>query len=378
MQGADCTPSPSRHQGIGHASRPILHPRPLRPARQPPCTRHHDFRERLGLGSGRTYLACDVRSLSRGRRQLHRHCGPLHQWRKRNVARPVHRRKRRARPRGAGHQIQLQRGSRQPQRRRQRPQEHPACDRGFATPPEDRLHRLVPAAHLGSHHAGLSDVPAWYAARIQSLAQAHHLQPLVNLQLQYSLVERNIEREYVDLAQELGYGITAWSPLGMGLLSGKYRPSEAGADGGGEGRLQLFKQGGLPALQDKFTQRNFAIVAEVEKAAQQTGLGMAQVAIQWVARQPAIGSVILGARTLEQFEDNLASLDKPLPDATLRKLEEASALPQQFPYSFFDAVHQAGMYGGVAVGDKPAGYSRSVWIDAAPRPDYAPGKPEAA
>jgi len=247
------------------------------------------------------------------------------------------------------------------------------------TPAEEVLRTLDDLTRAGKiRHAGLSDVPAWYAARIQSLAQAHHLQPLVNLQLQYSLVERNIEREYVDLAQELGYGITAWSPLGMGLLSGKYRPSEAGADGGGEGRLQLFKQGGLPALQDKFTQRNFAIVTEVEKAAQQTGLGMAQVAIQWVARQPAIGSVILGARTLEQFEDNLASLDKPLPDATLRKLDEASALPQQFPYSFFDAVHQAGMYGGVAVGDKPAGYSRPVWIDAAPRPDYAPGKPKAA
>lgn len=242
------------------------------------------------------------------------------------------------------------------------------------TPAEEVLRTLDDLTRAGKiRYAGLSDVPAWYAARIQTLAHAHHLQPLVNLQLQYSLAERNIEREYTDLALELGYGITAWSPLAMGLLSGKYRPSRDGADSDSEGRLGLFKQGGLRALQDKFTPRNFAIVSEVEQAAQQTGLSMAQVAIQWAARQPAIASVILGARTLAQFDDNLAALDKPLPDEALRKLDAVSALPQQFPYSFFDAGHQAGMYGGAGVGDKPSGYARPVWIDAAPRPDYAPG-----
>ena len=98
----------------------------------------------------------------------------------------------------------------------------------------------------------------------------------------------------------------------------------------------------------------------------------AQVAVQWAARQPAIGAVILGARTLEQFEDNLAALDKPLSDAAMQALDAASALPQQFPYSFFDPSHQAGMNGGVGVGDKPAGYERPVWTDAAPLPGYAP------
>ncbi|MGH8183652.1 MAG: aldo/keto reductase [Rhodanobacteraceae bacterium] len=242
------------------------------------------------------------------------------------------------------------------------------------TPAEEVLRTLDDLVRAGKiRYAGLSDVPAWYAARIQTLAQAHGLQPLVNLQLQYSLVERNIEREFTPMALELGYGITAWSPLGMGLLSGKYRASQNGADSGSDGRLQLFKQGAIPALQDKFTPRNFAIVAEVENLSKAHGLSMAQVAIQWAARQPSIGSVILGARTLEQFDDNLAALDKPLPDEALRKLDEVSALPQQFPYSFFDAVHQAGMHGGVGVGDKPSGYSKPVWIDAAPRPDYAPG-----
>jgi len=135
----------------------------------------------------------------------------------------------------------------------------------------------------------------------------------------------------------------------------------------------LFRQGGVPALQDKFTPRNFAIVAAVEKAARAEGLSMAQVAIQWVARQPGVGSVILGARTLEQFDDNLAALDKVLSDETLLELDAVSALPPQFPYSFFDASHQIGMNGGVGVGDKPAGYARRIWIDAGPPPNFAPG-----
>lgn len=241
------------------------------------------------------------------------------------------------------------------------------------TPAEEVLQTLDDLIRAGRiRYAGLSDVPAWYAAQIQTLARDSHMHGLVNLQLQYSLVERNIEREYVDLVQEFGYGITAWSPLGMGLLSGKYRPSRNGSDSESEGRLGLFRQGGLPALQDKFTPRNFAIVAAVEKAAQAEGLGMAQVAIQWAARQPGIGSVILGARTLEQFDDNLAALDKPLSDDSLHELDAVSALPPQFPYSFFDASHQIGMNGGVGVGDKPAGYARRVWVDAAPPPDFAP------
>ena len=247
------------------------------------------------------------------------------------------------------------------------------------TPAEEVLQTLDDLVRAGKiRYAGLSDVPAWYAAQIQTLARTSHMHGLVNLQLQYSLVERNIEREYVDLAQESGYGITAWSPLGMGLLSGKYRPSRNGADSESEGRLGLFRQGGLPALKDKFTPRNFAIVAEVERAAQAEGISMAQVAIQWAARQPGIGSVILGARTLEQFDDNLAALDKPLSDETLGALDAVSALPPQFPYSFFDASHQIGMNGSVGVGDKPAGYARRVWVDAAAPPEYAPsaGAPE--
>jgi aryl-alcohol dehydrogenase-like predicted oxidoreductase len=234
------------------------------------------------------------------------------------------------------------------------------------TPAEEVLQAFDDLVRAGKIlHAGLSDVPAWYAARMQTLAGAHGMHALVNLQLQYSLVERNIEREYVDLAQELGLGITAWSPLGQGLLSGKYRPSRDGRDSQDAGRLQAMKSSGLPALQDKFSPRNWQIVGALEGIARDNGLSMAQAAIQWAARQPAIGAVILGARTLEQFDDNLAALDRSLPDAALRALDEASALPMQFPYSFFAQHQQSNIHGGVAVGDKPDGYRPPVRIAAA-------------
>jgi aryl-alcohol dehydrogenase-like predicted oxidoreductase len=231
------------------------------------------------------------------------------------------------------------------------------------TPAEEVVRTLDDLVRAGKiRHAGLSDVPAWYAARIQTLAQANHLQPLISLQLQYSLVERNIEREYVPLAQELGLGITAWSPLGMGLLSGKYKPSEAGHDGAGEGRIQALKDSGLVSLLDKFTPRNWAIVDVLERVAREHGMSMAQAAIQWAARRPAIGAVILGARTLAQFDDNLAALDTPLPAEALRVLDEVSALPSQFPYSFFEQAQQERIHGGAAVGDKPRDYYAPVQV----------------
>jgi aryl-alcohol dehydrogenase-like predicted oxidoreductase len=233
------------------------------------------------------------------------------------------------------------------------------------TPAEEVLDTFDALVHAGKiRYAGLSDVPAWYAAQMQTLARAHGWQRLINLQLQYSLVERNIEREYVDLAHELGLGITAWSPLGMGVLAGKYRPSRDGAQGEGEGRLQLLKQSGLTSLLDKFSERNWRIVATLEQVAAEAGRSMAQVAIQWAARQPAIGSVIIGASKPEQLDDNLAALDFLLSDEQMARLTAVSALPPQFPYSFFAQSQQARIHGGVAVADKPRGYAPAVEIEA--------------
>lgn len=228
------------------------------------------------------------------------------------------------------------------------------------TPAEEVVRTLDDLVRAGKiRYAGLSDVPAWYASRAQTYAEAHALSPLVNLQLEYSLVERNLEHEFAPMALELGMGITAWSPLGMGLLSGKYKPSEAG--GAGEGRLA--KVSGLPGF-DRFTERNWRIVSALEEVATALGKPMAQVALNWVATQPAVASVIVGATKLAQLDDNLSALSFDIPAQWRARLNEASALETPFPYWFFGDTQQTRIHGGVSVGSKPDGYAPPVYVKA--------------
>ena len=150
------------------------------------------------------------------------------------------------------------------------------------TPVEEVLRTFDDLVRSGKvRHIGLSNTPAWYASRAQTLAQLRGWEPLSALQLEYSLVERTVESEYVPLGQQLGMGIMVWSPLGSGLLSGKYKPSQSQTHG--TGRLQTVKDTNNPAF-NKFSERNFAIVAELEKVAREAGRSMAQVAINWVAK----------------------------------------------------------------------------------------------
>ena len=230
------------------------------------------------------------------------------------------------------------------------------------TPAEEVVRTLDDLVRAGKiRYAGLSDVPAWYAARAQTFAEAHALTPLVNLQLEYSLAERHIEHEFVPLATELGIGITAWSPLAMGLLSGKYKAGEAGSNGDG----RLAKVAGAPGF-DRFTERNWKIVAALEAVAKQAGKPMAQVALNWVATQPGIASVIVGATKLEQLDANLAALDFELPAELRAQLDAASAPERPFPYYMFADAQQTRLHGGVAVGDKPASYAPPVHVPAVP------------
>lgn len=233
------------------------------------------------------------------------------------------------------------------------------------TPAEEVMRTFDDLVRAGKiRYAGLSDVPGWYAARAQTWAEAHALTPLINLQLQYSLVERSIEPEFVPLAQTLGLGITAWSPLGSGLLSGKYRPGEDAVTG--TGRLTTDSAG---HRMGQFSERNWRIVAAVEKVARETGRSMAQVALNWAANRPGIGSIIIGASRPEQLDDNLAALDFELPAALRKELDEVSAQPPPFPYTMFTDAYQAWILNaGVAVGDKPHGYAPQVWSAQAPQP----------
>jgi len=225
------------------------------------------------------------------------------------------------------------------------------------TPPEEVMRTFDDLVRSGKvRYIGLSDVPAWYAARAQTLAELRGWEPLTALQLEYSLVERNIEREFTTLAQQLGMGVMVWSPLAAGLLSGKYQP---GKDG--QGRLQLMKDSSNPGFQ-KFNERNWRIVAALEQVSREAGRSMAQVALNWAAHRPGIGSLIVGATRLEQLEDNLKALDFELPAELRTRLDDASRPDRQFPYSFFDSEVQGMIYGGATVGDKPAGYHQPVRV----------------
>lgn len=231
------------------------------------------------------------------------------------------------------------------------------------TPAEEVLRTFDDLVRSGKvRHVGLSDVPAWYAARAQTIAELRGWEPLCALQLEYSLVERAIEEEFIPLGTELGMGTMVWSPLASGLLSGKYRPSQNGGEG--QGRLEAMKGSANPAFQ-KFTERNWQTVAAVEKIAQETGHSMAQVAVNWAANRPGIASVILGATRPEQLQDNLGALDFELPDELVRLLDETSASPPRFPYTFFTPAIQGMLTGGVSVGSKPAGYAAPVLIEGA-------------
>lgn len=232
------------------------------------------------------------------------------------------------------------------------------------TPAEEVLRTLDDLVRSGKvRHVAISDAPAWYIGQAQATAELSRYEKFCALQLEYSLVERNIEHEFVDLGAATGAGIMAWSPLGGGLLSGKYKPSESKDGFEGEGRLKTVQGSGNPAF-DKFSERNFKIVAELEEVARELDRSMAQVAVNWVANRPGVSSVLVGASKTEQLEDNLQALDFEIDPSLTARLDEVSAPPTPFPYTFFTPPMQGMITGGAHVGDKPESYYQSLMLDA--------------
>jgi aryl-alcohol dehydrogenase-like predicted oxidoreductase len=195
-------------------------------------------------------------------------------------------------------------------------------------------------------HYGFSNTPAWYVARAYSLAEKSGSDPLIALELEYSLVERNIEREHIPAAQELGLAVCPWSPLASGFLTGKYR--REAQDGTGGGRLEKVKDSGNPAFK-KFTEQNWRILDVVLEVSEQIGRAPAQVALNWVATQPGITSTILGATKLTQLEDNLKAIEFTIPTALRKRLDEVSATPSIHPYVFFEPFLQTMIHGSSPV-----------------------------
>jgi aryl-alcohol dehydrogenase-like predicted oxidoreductase len=196
------------------------------------------------------------------------------------------------------------------------------------TPPEEVYETLSDLVREGKiRHYGLSDVPAWYATRLHSLAERDGRNRPISLQLEYSLIERNIEREHIPAAQEMGWGLCAWSPLGGGLLTGKYHQG-----GKAEGRMESQKDNPLLSHGNPRTPEIVAALVDVAKT---VGRAPAQVALNWVVTQPGVTSVIIGATRMIQFEDNLGAIDLALPAELRARLDAASAIELVHPYDFF-------------------------------------------
>lgn len=216
----------------------------------------------------------------------------------------------------------------------------------MVTPVEELLQSLGDLVRAGKiRYFGFSDLPAWYAIKAATLATAHAVPGPIALQLEYSLVERSIEREHLPAAHECGLGITPWSPLAGGFLAGKYERTDA--DATGQGRLS-----GSNPFQGKFTKftdRNWRILDTLRTVAAQVDRPLAQVALAWVSAQPGITAPILGASKLEQLHDNLSSLDIRLTPDQLLMLDQSSALDLAFPYGIFTTGGNRIIFGGATV-----------------------------
>ena len=217
------------------------------------------------------------------------------------------------------------------------------------TPVEEVASTLNDLVRAGkARHIGLSDVPAWYASRYTTIADLRGWERPASLQFEYSLVSRNIEREHVPLARELGISITPWSPLGSGFLTGKFQRRDGQVIG--SGRVVEMKDSGNPTL-EKFAKReqNWTILETLLQVAKDLGRSPAEVALAWVMSRPCVTSTLVGATRVEQLEKNLAAGGIVLPQAALQRLDGVSAPEPNELDHFFGDVLQSMVNGGTKV-----------------------------
>lgn len=193
------------------------------------------------------------------------------------------------------------------------------------TPIDETLRTLDDLVRAGKvRYIGVSDTPAWKVVQGQYEAIFRGWTPFVGLQVEYSLIERTVEHDLLPMAAANGLGVTPWSPLKGGLLTGKYGRNRHPQ---GEGRH-------VPGVSRSLTERNFAIVEAAEGVAAELGTGVAQVALAWVLGRPGVASPILGARTLSQLESNLEALEVSLSAEQGARLDAASDPGTVFPHGF--------------------------------------------
>ncbi len=209
------------------------------------------------------------------------------------------------------------------------------------TPVEEIMRGLDDLIRQGKVlYVGISDAPAWWIAQANTLALLRGWSPFIGLQIEYSLIERSVERELIPMAKALNLGLTAWSPLANGVLTGKYHGH--GSSEPGRMSSERMKQF-LPEQE-----RTDRIVAAVKAVSDEIGRSMAQVALAWLRYRPAPVIPIIGARKLSQLQDNLASFDLMLSANQLKTLDEASRIELGFPYDLYaKEMPRTFTYGGM-------------------------------
>ncbi len=186
------------------------------------------------------------------------------------------------------------------------------------TPVEEIVQTLGDLVRAGKiRYYGLSDMPAWLAMKAATIAAERRMPGPIAMQVEYSLVARDVEAEHVPAAREGGMGVVPWSPLAGGFLSGKYRRE----DTSGTGRLS----GANPFGDSKFTARNWDILDGLKSVAAELGRPMAQVALAWTLARTGVDATLIGASNLAQLESNVAAADIRLSDDQLTRLNEGSA-----------------------------------------------------
>ncbi|MGQ0628564.1 MAG: aldo/keto reductase [Phycisphaerales bacterium] len=212
------------------------------------------------------------------------------------------------------------------------------------TPIEETMRALDDLVHAGKvRYIGFSDTPAWKCVQAQMIANLRDWTPLIAIQIEYSLLERTVEGALIPMALEMGMGVTPWSPLKGGILSGKHTRESVAASLAGTAT----KIGRSEHNARRFDDRAWAVCDALASISRQCHATPGQIALAWVQSRLGVSSTIIGARTLDQLAENIKALDVSLMPEHMATLDQLTRPTFHFPFDFLKsmrAVHQGGSH----------------------------------
>ncbi len=201
------------------------------------------------------------------------------------------------------------------------------------TPIEETMSTLDDLVRSGKvRYVGFSDTPAWKATQAQMLADHHGWAKVVALQIEYSLLERTVEGDLMPMALEMGMGVTPWSPLKFGVLTGKFTRENKGKVEPGRGDW----------VKENLTDKAYDVVDELVAVSKELNTTPPKVALAWLLTKPGVVSPIIGARTMEQLEDNCGATEIKLSEEQIKRLDTVSEPKLNFPADF---LKRSGTFG---------------------------------